>query len=45
MNETELGYIWDVSDHEGEAVAYIDSESPVSLTYSDLLEMLETLNG
>lgn len=46
MNESELGFVWDVASHpdKEEAVVFIDSERPVSLTASDLRDMLEELS-
>lgn len=46
MNETELGYSWDISSHPDtdKDVVFIDSEHTVSLTLSDLLEMIEELS-
>lgn len=45
MNESELGFVWDIASHPDtqDDVIFIDSENTVSLTYSDLLDMLEEL--
>ena len=45
MNESELGFIWDVASHPDgvDEVIFIDSERSVSLTASDLRDMLEEL--
>ena len=47
MNESELGFIWDVASHPDteDAVVFIDSERSVSLTASDLRDMLEDPSG
>lgn len=43
MNETDYGYIWDVS-WEGDDVIIIDlGEETITLTKGDLKAMLETL--
>lgn len=46
MNESELGFIWDIASHPDtdEDVIFIDSEHTVSLTHSDLRDMLEELS-
>ena len=46
MNESELGFNWDIASHPDghDEVVFIDSERPVSLTASDLRDMLEELS-
>jgi hypothetical protein len=46
MNESELGYPWDIASHPDtdEDVVFIDSENTVSLTRSDLIAMMEELS-
>ena len=46
MNESELGYLWDIGYEVHQEVVYIDvGDTSVSLTESDLKAMLETLRG
>ena len=47
MNETEKGYLYDVSWDDGQDWVYIDTgdDEPVYLSFSDLREMLDILGG